>query len=78
MRVKGAVDIHMIEFLDIPNEKHPVRVKSDHSVVDLVNNAANYISKFRFVRSRYLDFTYADKDIRISQWWRSRHSNYVL
>ena len=66
MRKKGPVDIHVIEFLDIPNEKHSVRIKSDYSVVYLVNDAANHIRKLRFIRSWNLDFAHANKYIGIS------------
>jgi len=66
MRKKGPVDIHVIEFLDIPNEKHSVRIKSDYSVVYLVNDAANHIRKLRFVRRWNLDFAHANKDVCIA------------
>ncbi len=66
MRKKGPVDIHVIEFLDIPNEKHSVRIKSDYSVVYLVNDAANHIRKLRFVCRWNLDFAHTNKDIGIA------------
>ena len=66
MRKKGPVYIHVIEFLDIPNEKHSVRIKSDYSVIYLVDDTANHIRKLGFVRRWNLDFAHANKDIGIA------------
>lgn len=49
---------YLIELFDVPNEHHPIRVKSDCSLICFVDVAGYYVGKFRFFS--LWDFDLAD------------------
>ena len=66
VREECAVNVHLIEFLYVPNEEHSARVECYDTLVELINYARNKISELGLLVRRNLDLVYTDENVGIT------------